>query len=290
MTSYISIGLPCPVSYCCKLSNPYILHCAHSFIPFVHVVRENFIVPPATSGVCEYRIADLQADIDYRVEVSAENAIGCGIAAAITGRTRPPPPDPPSHTGAGPWSSVFTFRTALSPPPAIKGPPTATPSGNGYYQLEWPSVIVKPNTKRCFYRLQVVDCSIDNAKWMTVYEGTVPSCTLRLSDYPSAVQARVICVRPEGSNEISSPPSPIVYMANLPMDSEAQSMQERKMDAVPVVRWWTVQFSLTTIMVILFIVISFTMAIFFDSMFNLYVPPNAAFRSSREWSTESPET
>ncbi|KAE9418353.1 hypothetical protein Angca_009088 [Angiostrongylus cantonensis] len=330
------------------------------------MVREIFIVPPAISGPCEYRIADLQADTDYRVELSAENVIGCGIAAAITGRTRPPPPDPPKiececdatslrlrwkpcsthslltykyaitwemifflfeldnnshcdrvirlgecdkvisvyegdmcstrikgltenteyrfqirsidrHTGVGPWSSVFTFRTALSPPPAIKGPPTATPSGDGYYQLEWSSVIVKPNTKKCFYRLQVVDCSIDNAKWMTVYEGTLPSCTLRLSDYPSAVQARVICVRPEGNNEISSPPSPIL-------------VQEKKVDTIPVVRWWTMQCSLTTIMVVLFIVVSFTMALFFDSMFNLYVPPNAALQSGREQSSESLES
>ncbi|VDM61315.1 unnamed protein product [Angiostrongylus costaricensis] len=350
------------------------------------MIREVFIVPPAIFGPCEYRIADLQADTDYRVELSAENVIGCGIAAAITGRTRPPPPDPPkiececdatslrlrwkpcsthslltykymitwemiflfelgnnfycgrvirlgecdkvisvyegdmcstrikgltenteyrfqirsidrcadiliqSHTGVGPWSSVFTFRTALSPPPAIKGPPTATPSGDGYYQLEWSSVIVKPNTKKCFYRLQVVDCSIDNAKWMTVYEGTLPSCTLRLSDYPSAVQARVICVRPEGNNEISSPPSPIVYMANLPLDNEVQLIQEKKADTIPVVRWWTMQCSLTTIMVVLFIVISFTMALFFDSMFNLYVPPNAALQSGREQSSEPLES
>lgn len=61
------------------------------------MVREICITPPATSGVCEYRIADLQADTDYRVELSAENAVGCGIAAAITGRTRPPPPDPPKY-------------------------------------------------------------------------------------------------------------------------------------------------------------------------------------------------
>ncbi|KAK6030935.1 fibronectin type III domain protein [Ostertagia ostertagi] len=239
------------------------------------MVREISISPPASSGSCEYRIADLQADTDYRVELSAENAVGCGIAAAITGRTRPPPPDPPKHTGTGPWSSVYAFRTALSPPPAVKGPPTATPSGDGYYQLEWSSVITKPNTKKCFYRLQAVDCSIDNAKWMTVYEGTLPSHTLRLSDYPSAVQARVMCVRPEGDSEISSPPSPIVYMANLPLDNDVQPIQEKKVDAIPVVRWWTMQCSLTTIMVVLFIVVSFTMALFFDSMFNLYVPPNA---------------
>ncbi|EPB77645.1 hypothetical protein ANCCEY_03236 [Ancylostoma ceylanicum] len=268
------------------------------------MVREISIVPPSSSGQCEYRIADLQADTDYRVELSAENAVGCGIAAAITGRTRPPPPDPPKvvrlgegdkmisvyegdmcstrikgltenteyrfqirstdrHTGAGPWSSVYAFRTALSPPPAVKGPPTATPSGDGYYQLEWSSVITKPNTKKCFYRLQAVDCSIDNAKWMTVYEGTLPSCTLRLSDYPSAVQARVMCVRPEGNNEISSPPSPIVYMANLPLDNEVQ---------------------------VLFIVVSFTMALFFDSMFNLYVPPNAIARDETAESLEPPRT
>ncbi|ETN75161.1 fibronectin type III domain protein [Necator americanus] len=335
------------------------------------MVREISIVPPSTSGQCEYRIADLQADTDYRVELSAENTVGCGVAAAITGRTRPPPPDPPKiececeatslrlrwkpasthtlltyksvffslssnfgnfgkkenfgenyprfrvvrlgdgekmisvyegdmcstrikgltenteyrfqirstdrHTGAGPWSSVYVFRTALSPPPAVKGPPTATPSGDGYYQLEWSSVITKPNTKKCFYRLQAVDCSIDNAKWMTVYEGTLPSCTLRLSDYPSAVQARVMCVRPEGSNEISSPPSPI-------------PVQEKKVDTIPVVRWWTMQCSLTTIMVVLFIVVSFTMALFFDSMFNLYVPPNAVARDDTVESLDPPRT
>lgn len=323
------------------------------------MVREICITPPATSGVCEYRIADLQADTDYRVELSAENAVGCGIAAAITGRTRPPPPDPPKmececdatslrlrwkpslnhgiltykvirlgegekvisvyegdmcstrikglventdyrfqirstdrNTGTGPWSPVYSFRTALSPPPAVKGPPTATPSGDGYYQLEWSSVISKPNTKRCFYRLQAVDCSIDNAKWMTVYEGTLPSHTLRLSDYPSAVQARVMCVRPEGDTEISSPPSPIVYMANLPLDNEVQPVQEKKLDAIPVVRWWTMQCSLTTIMVVLFIVVSFTMALFFDSMFNLYVPPNAVHgvREDSVQSFEPPRT
>ncbi|RCN29293.1 fibronectin type III domain protein [Ancylostoma caninum] len=321
------------------------------------MVREISIVPPSSSGQCEYRIADLQADTDYRVELSAENAVGCGIAAAITGRTRPPPPDPPKiececeatslrlrwkptsthtlltykvvrlgegdkmisvyegdmcstrikgltenteyrfqirstdrHTGAGPWSSVYAFRTALSPPPAVKGPPTATPSGDGYYQLEWSSVITKPNTKKCFYRLQAVDCSIDNAKWMTVYEGSLPSCTLRLSDYPSAVQARVMCVRPEGNNEISSPPSPIVYMANLPLDNEVQPVQEKKVDTIPVVRWWTMQCSLTTIMVVLFIVVSFTMALFFDSMFNLYVPPNAIARDETVESLEPPRT
>ncbi|XGW35613.1 hypothetical protein V3C99_019094 [Haemonchus contortus] len=326
------------------------------------MVREISITPPASSGSCEYRIADLQADTDYRVELSAENAVGCGIAAAITGRTRPPPPDPPKmececdatslrlrwkpstnhglltykvirlgegdkvisvyegdlcstrikglventeyrfqirstdrssrHTGAGPWSSVYAFRTALSPPPAVKGPPTATPSGDGYYQLEWSSVITKPNTKKCFYRLQAVDCSIDNAKWMTVYEGTLPSHTLRLSDYPSAVQARVMCVRPEGDSEISSPPSPIVYMANLPLDNDVQPIQEKKVDTIPVVRWWTMQCSLTTIMVVLFIVVSFTMALFFDSMFNLYVPPNTVHgvREDSTGSHESPRT
>ncbi|KHJ85809.1 fibronectin type III domain protein [Oesophagostomum dentatum] len=321
------------------------------------MVREISIVPPSSSGQCEYRVADLQPDTDYRVELSAENAVGCGIAAAITGRTRPPPPDPPKiececeatslrlrwkpasthslltykvvrlgegdkmisvyegdmcstrikgltenteyrfqirstdrHTGAGPWSSVYAFRTALSPPPAVKGPPTATPSGDGYYQLEWSSVITKPNTKKCFYRLQAVDCSIDNAKWMTVYEGTLPSCTLRLSDYPSAVQARVMCVRPEGGNEISSPPSPIVYMANLPLDNEVQPVQEKKVDTIPVVRWWTMQCSLTTIMVVLFIVVSFTMALFFDSMFNLYVPPNAVARDEKVESLDPSRT
>lgn len=64
---------------------------------------------------------------------------------------------------------------------------------------------------------------------MQVYEGTLPSHTLRLSDYPSAVQARVMCVRPEGDTEISSPPSPIVYMANLPLDNEVQVAKQYRM-------------------------------------------------------------
>ncbi|EYC28257.1 hypothetical protein Y032_0008g64 [Ancylostoma ceylanicum] len=41
---------------------------------------------------------------------------------------------------------------------------------------------------------------------------------------------------------------------------------------------------------VLFIVVSFTMALFFDSMFNLYVPPNAIARDETAESLEPPRT
>ena len=44
---------------------------------------------------CEYRIPDLKPDTRYRIEISAQNSIGSGVSAAISGKTRALPPAPP---------------------------------------------------------------------------------------------------------------------------------------------------------------------------------------------------
>uniref|UniRef100_A0A1I7XWB0 Fibronectin type-III domain-containing protein n=1 Tax=Heterorhabditis bacteriophora TaxID=37862 RepID=A0A1I7XWB0_HETBA len=63
--------------------------------------------------------------------------------------------------------------------------------------------------------------------------------------------ARVICVRPEGENEIVSSPSPVVYIANNTQERrDTQSFHEVEPLVNRANRWWMVQCSLTTIVAV----------------------------------------
>ncbi|CAI4225543.1 unnamed protein product [Auanema sp. JU1783] len=205
---------------------------------------------------CSFKVRGLQENSEYRFQIRSSDR----------------------QNGAGPWSEVYAFRTSYAAPPAMKSPLVATNAGSGCYQLEWTPIIHKPNIRRLFYRLQALDCSLDNAKWHTVYEGMMTSYTLKVSDYPSAVQARVLCVRPEGeTGEIVGSPSSVVYMANQIIEKKASykhryEVETTEEDHQP--SWWHLRADrgITSIAVMTFIVFSLVVAIFVDTLFNLSTP------------------
>ncbi|CAJ0933643.1 unnamed protein product, partial [Mesorhabditis belari] len=253
------------------------------------VVREFYV--PSTAEQCDYSITGLEASTVYSIGLLAENEIGCSEQVVVTGRTRTPPPRPPTldadseptqmrlrwrhiyhpstdsspiryrvvrvvenedddteqnvvaydgeacqckirnlnentiykfkiraidkQVGPGAWSEVYEFSTTLAPPPGIKGLLSASNSGNGYQQIEWPSCINKQNPRRLFYSLEVQECGAERPEWTPVYEGANPQYTLKVNDYQRSLQVRVRCARvdPEGK-KLYSTPSQTLFISN----------------------------------------------------------------------------
>lgn len=144
-------------------------------------------------------------------------------------------------TGADAISEIHTFKTLVAPPPPIKQSPTASlVAGEAYsYLVSWKDVLPKDDAHEQFYRLQVVDATVQGAKWSVVshsksfptlifcfqaYEGTVPSFELNTESFPGALHVRVLVVRPEKERELRGSPSPVGYIGNDPPVPEPKTV------------------------------------------------------------------
>lgn len=74
------------------------------------VTREHNVLI-SSYPLCEYRITDLKPDTRYRIEISAQNSVGSGVSAAISGKTKALPPAAPRlEAEAEPFSLKLKWK------------------------------------------------------------------------------------------------------------------------------------------------------------------------------------
>ncbi|CAJ0583427.1 unnamed protein product, partial [Mesorhabditis spiculigera] len=150
---------------------------------------------------CSCRIRNLNENSEYRFKI-------CAIDRQV---------------GPGPWSDVYSYSTTVAVPMPLKGPLTPNDSGNGVHQIEWQPCIIKPNNRRYFYSLEVMDYSVPEAAWVPIYEGTVAQYTVRLTEKQKSISVRLRIGRKDSTGKkVYSAPCQAIYLAYNPKPEPAK--------------------------------------------------------------------